>query len=80
VEAVAEPVIIPTRETFELVKRLYEVRNRIACRIYRLQLADLERLDAGLARATDDDLRTVARFLEALVQTPDNGPSFGDGW
>lgn len=62
---------MPTpREVADAGLRLYEIRNGITRIVYRLDARDLERLHTLLHRLTDDDLRAVARYAEALADWP----------
>lgn len=54
--------------------RLYEERNKVAFLVYRLPLHDLVRLNQVLARLTEDDLRRVATYAEALAEWGTDAP------
>jgi hypothetical protein len=56
----ADAVIAPALQ-------LYEERSKVARLVGRLPLRDIERLNRVLERLSDDDLRTVASYAEALA-------------
>lgn len=56
------------RETIARGDLIYTERNKIQFMIYRLPLRDLVRLNAILARLSEEDLKRVAAFAEGLAE------------
>jgi hypothetical protein len=48
--------------------KLYELRNFVAHKVYRLELPDLERLVQLLDNMTDRELQMTAAYAEGLVE------------
>lgn len=71
-----DPVTLDRLKTGE---ELYQYRNRIACIVGRLELADLKRLHSLIVRLSDADLRAVARYAEGLAEWPDPDASSSNG-